>query len=91
VSFQAETEIKYEGYLGRQRRDIERRAKAEETPISPEFPYNQSLSISREGLDKLLRVKPQTIGQASRIPGMTPADVTVLLLALQNPLQGKDE
>lgn len=90
LAFQAETEIKYEGYLGRQQRDIERRAKAEETPIPSDFPYNKLLSISREGRDKLMRVSPQTLGQASRIPGMTPADVTVLLLALQNPYPGKD-
>ena len=80
--FQVEVELKYEGYISRQKKDMERRGRAEKTPLPNDFPYDRVVSLSREGKEKLLKRKPATIGEASRIPGVTPADVTVLLLAL---------
>jgi tRNA uridine 5-carboxymethylaminomethyl modification enzyme len=82
--FQVEVELKYEGYIGRQKKEMERRGRAEKTPLPNDFPYDRVVSLSREGKEKLLKRKPATIGEASRIPGVTPADVTVLLLALQS-------
>ncbi len=85
VSFQCEVEIKYEGYLARQRRDIERQKRGEDTLIPPNFAYERVASLSREGREKLRRVLPNTVGQAARIPGVTPADISVILLALHHP------
>ena len=85
VAFQCEVEIKYEGYLARQRRDIERRRRGEDTPIPPGFAYERVPSLSREGREKLRRVLPATVGQAARIPGVTPADISVILLSLHHP------
>jgi tRNA uridine 5-carboxymethylaminomethyl modification enzyme len=83
ISFQAEVEIKYEGYLNRQAREITRRTQAEGTRLPEDFSYDKVTSLSREGREKLKKVKPVTVGQAARIPGVTPADVGVLLLALR--------
>lgn len=82
--FQVEVELKYEGYIGRQKKEMDRRGRAEKTPLPRDFPYDRVVSLSREGKEKLLKRKPATIGEASRIQGVTPADVTVLLLALQS-------
>jgi tRNA uridine 5-carboxymethylaminomethyl modification enzyme len=81
--FQVEVELKYEGYIVRHQKVIERHQRAEKTPIPPEFSYDCVSSISREGREKLKQKKPATVGEASRIPGVTQADLGVLLLALQ--------
>jgi tRNA uridine 5-carboxymethylaminomethyl modification enzyme len=73
-----ETEIKYSGYLGQQERAIERLKKAEQRRIPDWFDYRAVSGLSREMQEKLLRVQPQTLGQASRIPGVTPAAVSLV-------------
>lgn len=73
-----ETEIKYAGYLDQQRRSIDKLKRAEHRIIPPSFHYRGISGISREIQEKLDRVRPQTIGQASRIPGVTPAALTLL-------------
>jgi tRNA uridine 5-carboxymethylaminomethyl modification enzyme len=73
-----ETEIKYSGYIGQQERQIERLRDAERRPIPAEFVYQGIPGLSREVRDKLDRVRPATIGQAARIPGVTPAAVAIL-------------
>jgi tRNA uridine 5-carboxymethylaminomethyl modification enzyme len=73
-----ETEIKYAGYLAQQRRSIEKLKAAETRTIPPDFRYEDVSGLSREMQEKLGRVRPQTIGQASRIPGVTPAALTLL-------------
>ena len=73
-----ETEIKYEGYLQQQERAIERLKKAEQRTIPEWFDYKQVSGLSREMNEKLQRVRPQTLGQASRIPGVTPAAVSLI-------------
>jgi len=73
-----ETEIKYAGYLSQQQKAIERLKKAEQRNIPDWFDYSSVSGLSREMKEKLQRVRPQTIGQASRIPGVTPAAVSLI-------------
>jgi len=73
-----ETEIKYAGYLDQQERAIERLKKAEQRRIPEWFSYRDVSGLSREMQEKLTRVTPQTLGQASRIPGVTPAAVSLI-------------
>lgn len=73
-----ETEVKYSGYIGQQERQIERLRDAERRPIPVEFAYRGIPGLSREVRDKLERVRPATIGQAARIPGVTPAAIAIL-------------
>ncbi len=74
----AETEIKYAGYLAQQQKAIERLKKAEQRGIPEWFDYASVSGLSREMKEKLLRVQPRTLGQASRIPGVTPAAVSLI-------------
>ena len=73
-----ETEIKYAGYLDQQRRSIDKLKRAEERVIPTTFQYKGVSGLSREIQEKLDRVRPQTVGQASRIPGVTPAAMTLI-------------
>ncbi len=73
-----ETEVKYAGYLLQQQKDIERLKKAETKTIPDWFDYSTISGLSREMKEKLTRLRPQTIGQASRLPGVTPAAVALL-------------
>jgi tRNA uridine 5-carboxymethylaminomethyl modification enzyme len=73
-----ETEIKYSGYISQQERQIDRLRTAERRPIPAEFEYQGIPGLSREIRDKLERIRPVTIGQAARIPGVTPAAVAIL-------------
>jgi tRNA uridine 5-carboxymethylaminomethyl modification enzyme len=78
-----ETEIKYAGYLDQQRKAIEKLKKAEQRIIPPEFEYAGISGLSREMQETLARVRPQTLGQASRIPGVTPAALSLLHVHLE--------
>jgi tRNA uridine 5-carboxymethylaminomethyl modification enzyme len=73
-----ETETKYSGYIGQQERQMERLKAAERRPIPADFTFDGIPGLSREVRDKLNRVRPATLGQAARIPGVTPAAVAVL-------------
>jgi tRNA uridine 5-carboxymethylaminomethyl modification enzyme len=73
-----ETEIKYAGYLDQQERAIDRLKKAEQRRIPDWFDYRAVSGLSREMQEKLGKVIPQTLGQASRIPGVTPAAVSLI-------------
>ncbi|HEV2275182.1 MAG TPA: tRNA uridine-5-carboxymethylaminomethyl(34) synthesis enzyme MnmG [Acidobacteriaceae bacterium] len=73
-----ETEIKYAGYLDQQRKAIEKLKQAEERVIPASFDYKGISGLSREMQEKLTRVRPQTLGQASRIPGVTPAALSLV-------------
>jgi tRNA uridine 5-carboxymethylaminomethyl modification enzyme len=78
VLMTVETEIKYDGYLRQQERMVERLREAESRRIPQEFDYRGVPGLSREIREKLERVRPETLGQAGRIPGVTPAAVAVL-------------
>ena len=73
-----ETEIKYSGYLDQQTKAIERLKRSEQRLIPDWFDYGKVSGLSREMNEKLTRVRPQTLGQASRIPGVTPAAVSLI-------------
>ncbi len=73
-----ETEVKYDGYLRQQERMVERLREAESRRIPGDFDYATVPGLSREIREKLERVRPETLGQASRIPGVTPAAIAVL-------------
>ena len=83
VAEQVEIETKYAGYLDRQRGEIARARRHETTAIPAAFDYAQVSGLSAEVRQKLERVRPQTLGQAQRIPGMTPAAVSLLLVHLE--------
>ena len=73
-----ETEIKYQGYLQQQQRAIERLKKAEQRTIPEWFDYRSVSGLSREMKEKLVKIRPHTLGHASRIPGVTPAAVSLV-------------
>jgi tRNA uridine 5-carboxymethylaminomethyl modification enzyme len=73
-----ETEIKYAGYLHQQQRSIDRLKKAEQRAIPDWFDYRSVSGLSREMQEKLLKIRPRTLGHASRIPGVTPAAVSLV-------------
>lgn len=77
-----ETELKYVGYLAQQRRQIDRLRKAEARTIPDRFTYRGLPGLSNEAVEKMERVRPRTLGQAGRIPGITPAALAVLDLHL---------
>src|SRR5690606_23447230 len=82
VAEQVEISVKYAGYLDRQRVEIERQQRHENTVIAEGFDFSAVHGLSAEALQKFERVRPQTIGQAQRIPGMTPAAISLLLVHL---------
>jgi tRNA uridine 5-carboxymethylaminomethyl modification enzyme len=73
-----ETTIKYAGYLAQEMSRAERTRRDDRRRIAPEFPFQDVPGLSREVVQRLVQIRPQTLGQASRIPGMTPAAVAVL-------------
>ena len=81
---QIEIELKFEGYIARQYEMIEKMAKLEKVKIPLDFNFKKIVQISAEGREKLDKIKPRTIGQASRISGVTPSDISVLLVYLHN-------
>ena len=82
-------ELRYEGYIRRQAQLVERLAKAEGTGIPADFEYGTCRGLSREAREKLQAARPETLGQASRIPGVTPADVAVLSVFLHRRLSAQ--
>jgi len=83
VAEQVETTIRYAGYLDRQRVEIDRARDAENMPIPEGFDFTRVRGLSAEVLEKLQRQRPATVGQASRIPGVTPAAISQLLVWLK--------
>ena len=80
VREQVNIEIKYEGYIKRQYQQVEQYMKLEGRRLPEDFDYSQVKSLRREAVQKLNKVQPATIGQASRISGVSPADISVLLV-----------
>jgi tRNA uridine 5-carboxymethylaminomethyl modification enzyme len=81
---QVEIEFKFEGYIKRQMELIARMEKLENQEIPLNFDYTNINTISKEGREKLSRIKPRSIGQASRISGVSPSDISILLVYLRN-------
>lgn len=83
VQEQVQIQIKYAGYIDRQAQDIERIRRQEETPLPADMDYRQVDGLSNELKNKLSSVRPATLAQASRIPGVTPAAISMLLIHLK--------
>ncbi len=83
VAEQVEIQAKYAGYIERQREEIERQRRQEHLSLPPTLDYAEVRGLSREVREKLERHRPQTLGQAGRIPGMTPAAISLLLVHLK--------
>ena len=89
ILFEAETIIKYDGYISRQKDEIEKLKVYENMLIPIEFDYKIIKSISNEGREKLSSVLPETVGQAQRIPGIRPTDISILLVYLKRSFHVK--
>ncbi|NCT66688.1 MAG: tRNA uridine-5-carboxymethylaminomethyl(34) synthesis enzyme MnmG [Rhodanobacteraceae bacterium] len=83
VAEQVEVAVKYAGYLERQQEEIERSRRHDDTPIPPAFEFERVRGLSAEVLAKFKSVRPQTVGEARRIAGVTPAAVSLLLIHLK--------
>lgn len=83
VAEQVEIQLKYQGYINRQKDDIEKLKRQENTALPEDFDYQQMDGLSNELKQKLLAARPDSIARASRIPGMTPAAVSLLLIQLK--------
>ncbi len=79
----AEILIKYEGYINRERLIADKIERLETIKIKGKFDYDSINSLSTEARQKLIKIDPETIAQASRIPGISPSDINVLLVLLR--------
>ncbi len=77
---QAEIKIKYESYFEKENEIVAKMQKMEDREINPDFDYNKIVSLSKEAREKLFKIKPRTLGQASRISGVSPSDISVLMV-----------
>jgi tRNA uridine 5-carboxymethylaminomethyl modification enzyme len=80
---QAEIQVKYEGYMKRQTEEIEKFKKLEEISFPDEFDFGSIIGLSAEVMEKLKRIRPRSLGQASRISGVTPAAISILMVNLK--------
>lgn len=80
---QVSIEAKYTGYIAKQQREVEHLRRLEERPIPPDFDYSSVTGLRNEARDKLIHFRPATVGQASRLPGVNPPDVSILLIHLE--------
>jgi tRNA uridine 5-carboxymethylaminomethyl modification enzyme len=77
---ETELTIKYESYIGKEQELADKHSNLESLSLSGEFDYTKLTSLSHEAREKLNKIKPRTIGQASRISGVSPADISVLIV-----------
>ena len=89
ILFEAETIIKYSGYINRQKDEIDKIKVYEDMIIPEKFDYNNIKSLSIESREKFINIKPQTVGQAQRINGIRPSDISILLVYLKRPFHVK--
>lgn len=83
IEYHIETEIKYEGYISIQKNIIEKQKKLEDKKIPDNFDFRQIHNLAKEAKDRLAKVKPINIGQASRVAGVNPADISFLIMYLE--------
>ena len=89
IRTQVEVRARYAGYLERQREEIERAARNEATALPSDLDYAQLHGLSHEVRQRLSEARPATLGQAGRIPGVTPAAVSILLVHLKKRAAGR--
>jgi tRNA uridine 5-carboxymethylaminomethyl modification enzyme len=78
----AEIDLKYEGYLKKEEELVVKMKKLEKVKLKSDFDYKQITALSAEGMEKLTSIKPKTLGQASRISGVSPSDISILMVYL---------
>jgi tRNA uridine 5-carboxymethylaminomethyl modification enzyme len=83
IRVQLEVAAKYAGYIERQEEEIARHRRNEETRLPPDLDYSRVAGLSNEVRQKLAQIRPATVGQAARVPGVTPAAVSILLVHLK--------
>jgi tRNA uridine 5-carboxymethylaminomethyl modification enzyme len=91
VAEQVEIQAKYEGYIERQREEVARRAEAESRALPADLDYRQVRGLSAEAQQKFNRFRPETLGQAARIQGITPAAISLLLVHLKRGFRPLDK
>lgn len=84
-----ETEVKYEGYIARQLKEVNRIKKLEKKRIPENFDFKNLKGVKTEAIDKLVKIRPTSIGQASRIPGINSCDLSLLAVYLERETQSK--
>ena len=84
ITQEAEIGLKYEGYIRRQQRDVEEFTRMESRPLPPELDYESIPGLRIEARQKLARLRPESFGRASRISGVSPADLTALMIYVEN-------
>jgi tRNA uridine 5-carboxymethylaminomethyl modification enzyme len=77
---QAEIKVKYESYFEKELEIVDKMKRMEDQIINPKFNYRELVSLSKEAREKLMKIKPRTLGQASRISGVSPSDISVLMV-----------
>ena len=85
---QTEIELKYEGYIDRQRAEVKKFLREEEMRLPDDLDYMTVDTLRVEARQKLNKVKPASLGQASRIPGVSPGDITVLMILMEKKRRG---
>ncbi len=83
VRLQVDVRAKYAGYIERQQEEIERQRRSEETPLPADLDYTQVAGLSTEARQRLAEIRPATLGQAARVPGVTPAAISILMVHLK--------
>ena len=83
VCEKVEIAVKYEGYISRQQAAVDEMLRLENKPIPQDFDYSTIKGLRLEAVEKLCKIRPETVGQASRISGVSPADISVLLIYLE--------
>lgn len=83
LNFQIELNLKYAGYINRQIADVEKLSHIEKIKVPAGFDFTTVVGLRNEAKQKLARFTPQTLGQASRISGVSPSDIQVLMIAMQ--------
>lgn len=91
VAEQVEIQVKYKGYIDRQQAQVDQFRKMEEKKIPEELDYSNLENLRLEAREKLARVKPLSIGQASRISGVSPADISALMIYLEQYTRSKKD
>ena len=90
ISLRLETEIKYEGYIERQNREVSQFKKMEKVRLPVDIDYDVVQGLSTELREKLKAIRPQSLGQASRVPGITPAALSALMVRLRSQIPNRE-